>query len=73
MAQMLRLPQVQQKTGLARATIYLKISRGEFPQPVQLSERRNPDSRGAVAWVEAEVDQWLEARMAQRCGQALAA
>jgi prophage regulatory protein len=41
-----------------------KIQAGEFPAPVALSPRR-------IAWVEQEVDQWLEQRVAQRDGRQL--
>jgi hypothetical protein len=36
-----------------------KIRAGEFPKPVALSDRR-------IAWIEAEVDDWLVARAAER-------
>lgn len=55
----LRLPGVKGKTGLSRSTIYEKVSRGEFPTPVQLGPR-------AVGWVEAEIDQWLDALIAAK-------
>ena len=56
---MLRLPTVRARTGLSRSTIYLRISRGTFPAPVSLGGR-------AVGWIEAEVNAWLTARIAQR-------
>lgn len=55
----LRLPEVMSLTGLSRSTIYLRISQDQFPQSVSLGPR-------AVGWLEAEVDAWLEARVAQR-------
>ncbi|MCG8028661.1 MAG: AlpA family transcriptional regulator [Candidatus Thiodiazotropha taylori] len=48
----LRLPTVKARTGLARSTIYLRISEGRFPKPVSLGGR-------AVGWVEAEITDWL--------------
>ncbi len=48
----LRLPSVIELTGLSRSTIYLRVSKGEFPAPVSLGGR-------AVGWVEDEVIQWL--------------
>lgn len=48
----LRFPSVKARTGLSRSTIYLRISLGEFPQPISLGGR-------AVGWIEAEVDDWL--------------
>jgi predicted DNA-binding transcriptional regulator AlpA len=54
---MLRLAQVATMTGLSKAKIYVLQSRGDFPQRVQLTA-------GRVAWVEAEVQAWLAARIA---------
>ena len=56
---MLRFPTVKARTGLSRSTIYLRISRGTFPALVSLGGR-------AVGWIEAEVQSWLTARIAQR-------
>ncbi|WP_213804782.1 AlpA family transcriptional regulator [Granulicella sp. dw_53] len=52
----LRLPQVKQRTGLSRSSIYAKISLGEFPAPVNLGAR-------AVAWIDAEVQEWISDRV----------
>lgn len=30
----LRLPEVKNRTGLSRSTIYLRIAQGNFPKPV---------------------------------------
>ncbi|MBV8656588.1 MAG: AlpA family transcriptional regulator [Burkholderiales bacterium] len=56
---MLRRPEVERLTGLSRSTIYQFISEGRFPAPVRLSAR-------AVAWVDAEVDDWLRAQLDKR-------
>ena len=53
----IRLPEVKEMTGLSRSTIYLRISKGAFPQSISLGER-------AVGWLEADVKQWLDARVA---------
>ncbi len=53
----LRLPAVKARTGLARSTIYLRVAQGSFPRPVGLGGR-------AVGWLEAEVQNWLEQRIA---------
>jgi prophage regulatory protein len=52
----LRLPDVKNRTGLFRSTLYLKISKGCFPRPISLGAR-------AVGWLEAEVDSWLASRI----------
>lgn len=36
---LLRRPQVQQRTGLSRTTLYEYIKDGEFPAPVRLGTR----------------------------------
>jgi prophage regulatory protein len=48
----LRLQSIIELTGLSRSTIYLRISKDEFPAPVSLGGR-------AVGWVADEVNQWL--------------
>lgn len=53
---MLRLPQVTAMTGLPQSSVYALIARNEFPKPVALSVNR-------VAWIEAEVQGWLRARV----------
>lgn len=55
----LRLPDVIARLRMSRSTIYAKIQRGEFPQPVELG----PNSRG---WVASELDAWLADRMKAR-------
>jgi len=52
----LRLPMVKERTGLARSTIYLKISQGEFPKPISLGDR-------SVGWIEEEITSWIEQRI----------
>ena len=54
----LRLPVVMAKVGLARSSIYARISEGTFPQPISLGSR-------AVGWLEAEIDQWITERVDQ--------
>ncbi len=48
----LRLPAVKTRTGLSRSTIYLRISKNEFPAPISLGGR-------AVGWVELDINNWL--------------
>lgn len=64
MESLLRLPEVERRTGLKRSAIYQHIERNEFPRPVQLT-------RKAVAWPESEVSGWIHARIAaSRRGEA---
>lgn len=53
----LRLRDVQQRTGLSRSTLYLLISRDDFPRQVRLSAR-------AVGWRESEINDWIANRPA---------
>ncbi len=57
--ELLRLPIVKQKCGKSRSAIYLAISRGQFPKPISIGAR-------SVAWISAEVEEWIEQRIAQR-------
>jgi prophage regulatory protein len=52
----LRLPTVQNRTGLSRSTIYFKISEGQFPKPINLGAR-------AVGWLESDVEAWVATRV----------
>lgn len=56
--QILRMPKVEGKTGLHRATIYRKVESGEFPKPIHISQN-------AVGWIEAEIDAWIAERIAE--------
>ena len=53
----LRLPAVLERTGLSRSTVCLMVSKAKFPAPVSLGER-------AVGWVESQVDQWVDDKIA---------
>ncbi|XGA78580.1 AlpA family transcriptional regulator [Halomonas sp. CH40] len=48
--------EVQARTALANSTLYRLMQKGEFPQSIQIGPR-------SVAWVEDEVDQWIEERI----------
>ena len=52
----LRRLQVEQRTGLARSTLYQYIKDGDFPKPVQLGLR-------AVGWLESDISDWIAARV----------
>ncbi len=53
MLRILRVKDVQDATGLSRASIYRKVNKGNFPKPVSLGEQ-------AIGWREHEVDAWIE-------------
>ncbi|HDZ46414.1 MAG TPA: AlpA family transcriptional regulator [Halomonas sp.] len=56
---LIRIKDVMERTGLARSTIYKYISLGLFPNSVQLGTR-------AVAWVESEIDTWINDSIKRR-------
>lgn len=55
----IKLKDVINTTGLSRSSIYAYMAKGEFPKPIQLGPR-------AVAWVEKEVQGWLQVRLDAR-------
>lgn len=52
----LRLPEVENKTGRKRSSIYADIAEGNFPAPISLGAR-------AVGWLESDINQWIEDRI----------
>ena len=52
----IRLPEVQNQTGLSRSYIYRLESEGRFPTRVKLGVL-------ASAWIESEVQRWCESRV----------
>ena len=65
----IRLSEVMSRTGYGRTSIYRKMEDGSFPKSLKLGgPPKDPnefDSR-AIAWLEAEVDQWIESRIEDR-------
>ncbi len=62
-ARIIRMADVQARTGLARSTIYVRVADGSFPQPIRLGAR-------AVGWIESEVDAWIREQIAASRGNA---
>ena len=60
-AKLLRLPEVIERCALGKTAIYARIraTPRTFPAPVPLGG-------GCVAWVEAEIEAWIAARVAER-------
>jgi prophage regulatory protein len=52
----LRLPQVKERTGLSRSTIYLMMKNGQFPKPIKIVGK-------SVAWVDRDVTDWQMQRL----------
>ena len=65
----IRLNEVMSRTGYGRTSIYRKMEDGSFPNSLKLGgPLKDPnefDSR-AIAWIEEEVDQWIESRIQDR-------
>lgn len=55
----LRLREVEMRTGRKKSAIYSGIAAGTFPAPVPLGER-------AVGWVDDEIEVWIDQRIAAR-------
>lgn len=61
--QILKLPQVEQITGLSSSSIYRGASAGTFPKPIKLGVRSS-------GFIKSEIDQWLAERIvASRSGE----
>jgi prophage regulatory protein len=65
---LLRLPAVEDATGMKKTQIYEAIAHGAFPRPVDILEGGR-----AVGWVEDEIISYVEARIALRDAKAAAA
>jgi prophage regulatory protein len=54
----LRLPEVQARTGLSRSTIYERLKDHLFPKPISLGVR-------AIGFVESEIEAWIQSRITE--------
>ena len=52
----MRRPEVIERTGLPRATIYERMAEGTFPRPIRIGKM-------TVAWRETEIDAWILAQI----------
>ncbi|AKQ56399.1 transcriptional regulator [Bordetella hinzii] len=55
-SRIIRLPEVQRKTGLGRSSIYKHMALGNFPQSLPMGMR-------AVGWLERDIDNWIAERV----------
>jgi prophage regulatory protein len=53
----LRLPEVSRRVAISRSSIYALVATGSFPASHRLAAR-------AVGWVESDIDEWMQARIA---------
>ncbi|WP_376914965.1 AlpA family phage regulatory protein [Paraburkholderia sp. OAS925] len=58
----IRIATVLDRTGLSKPFIYQMIRRGEFPASIRLAPRY-------AGWVEQEVNDWLDQRIAAARGR----
>jgi len=56
MSKVIRLPQVADRVGIAKSTVWKWIKTKGFPRPTRLSPR-------VSVWKMSEVDAWLDAQM----------
>ena len=56
---LLRLPEVMEKTGVRRSSVYAWMKDGSFPKQIKMSLR-------ASGWIEREIDEWIERRASGR-------
>ena len=59
---LIRFSEVQRRTGYSKAWIYRLSSEHRFPQPIKIGAR-------AIAFVEGEIDEWIERRIAESRGE----
>lgn len=56
---LLRIKQVEARTGLHRSQIYAWMKEGHFPQSIKIGP-------ASVAWLENEIDEWIEHKLSLR-------
>ena len=56
---LLRMKQVEEKTGVKRSQIYLYMKAGDFPASMKIG----PSS---VAWLESEINEWIDRKLKNR-------
>jgi predicted DNA-binding transcriptional regulator AlpA len=63
---LITFPELKTKKGIPYCRDHLrrKCAAGEFPKPIALSNKR-------IAWIEGEVDDWIEDGAEKREGEAL--
>ncbi|MBP2170751.1 prophage regulatory protein [Erwinia toletana] len=49
---LIRLPQVEEKTGFGKSWIYQQIRCKQFPTAIRIGTN-------SVAWLESDIDEWI--------------
>lgn len=55
---LIRLSEVQRRTGYSKAWLYRLMADKRFPASVKIGTR-------AIAFIESEIDEWVEQRIAE--------
>ena len=55
----IKLPEVMNKTGLGRSTIYASMKAGDFPKSIQLNKKNS-------VWLESEINDWMTDKINKR-------
>ncbi|CDH18170.1 putative phage-related protein [Xenorhabdus bovienii str. kraussei Quebec] len=63
-ANLIRLPEVQRRTGYGKAWIYKLIADNKFPKQVKIGTR-------SIAFIESEIDDWIDQRIAESRGEVM--
>ena len=59
---LIRFSEVQKRTGYSKAWIYRLLKENRFPRPVKIGSR-------SIAFVENEIDEWINQRIAESRGE----
>ena len=54
----LRFPELREKAGLKKSSLYAMMKANKFPRPIAIGAR-------AVGWLQTEIDEWIEAQRAE--------
>ena len=54
----IRLPEVKQKTGLPKSSIYRQISERTFPKQIPIGVK-------TVVWLESDIQKWIQERISK--------
>lgn len=54
-ARILRLPEVQRRTGRSRSALYRDLAEQRFPRPCRIGPR-------AIGWPESTIEAWIASR-----------
>ena len=59
MIQLMTRREVEQMVRMSTSNLYRLMSLGQFPRPIRVGS-------GAVRWIQSEINEFLQTRMAQR-------